>query len=227
MERDRATGGLRDLVLLTATLTPSGALSPGPLTASAVAAGAALGAVGGLLVALGHMIVEVPYVALLASSYRRIRSAVERRSRYMVAVAAAFMLFFAALLAVDAYRALRGDTSILAAGRGGGALGIAGSLAAGVMLTCCNPFFLLWWVTVGLPLVEGSAALGWRGFAVMYVVHVSFDYAWLGGLAALVGAAAGAVRVYGAILAVVAALLVYYALRFSVKIVEKGPGEAG
>jgi len=63
----------RDLVVETLLISPSGALSPGPLSAMAVAAGLALGALGGLAIALGHTLFELPYVALLLRLASRLR----------------------------------------------------------------------------------------------------------------------------------------------------------
>lgn len=51
----------------------------------------------------------------------------------------------------------------------------------GLLFTGLNPYFILWWFTIGLKLVSDAWALGlsWAGIAIMYMAHVWMDYAWL------------------------------------------------
>ena len=54
----------------------------------------------------------------------------------------------------------------------------------GVIFTGLNPYFILWWLTVGAQLILISlefAALA--GVVFMYLCHVWMDYAWLIGVA--------------------------------------------
>ena len=49
-----------------------------------------------------------------------------------------------------------------------------------------NPFFLIWWATVGSLLVTQALILGaFLGVLVMFGAHIWMDYAWLGGAASL------------------------------------------
>jgi threonine/homoserine/homoserine lactone efflux protein len=60
------------------------------------------------------------------------------------------------------------------------------ALVLGVGLTALNPYFILWWLTVGLGLVVQAVELGaLLGVLIMYVSHVWMDYAWLTGTAYL------------------------------------------
>ncbi len=195
------------MVVETLIVTPSGALSPGALSAAAVAVGAAgLGAAGGLLVALGHMAFELPYVGLLVFWAERLGRVMERLEKPLSLVVLGFALYFAVGL-LDAARSGAGVAGSVPL-PGGGA---AGAFLAGVVFTGFNPYFLAWWLTIGLPLVRGAAEGGARGFAAMYASHVWMDYAWLGLLAAGGGAAVGS-RFYPALLAGLALLLVVFAV---------------
>jgi len=53
---------------------------------------------------------------------------------------------------------------------------------AGILFTGINPFFFLWWLSVGIKLISDSIALlGYPiGIAFLFLVHVWMDYAWLG-----------------------------------------------
>jgi len=210
-----ATSSYVRLVGLTLAITPSGALSPGPLSASAVAVGALVGPLGGFVVAFGHMVVELPYVLLLYRLSSQFRVYLERFKVVLNAVVVAFLLFFSYMLLRDAISiALGGAPPALGSTVAGG--GLLGAFLTGVTLTGFNVYFLLWWLTVGYPLVEESAKLGLRGFTIMYSSHVWMDYAWLtllasGGLAIkLAGSTA-----YAALLAALALVLVFFATRIA------------
>lgn len=162
------------VVLISAT----GALSPGPLTAAAVALGINLGWRAGLLVALGHTLVELPYVILLAVLYNSISPFIQYYVvRYALSLLiASFNLFFAYLLLNDAIRY----------GKRGSTIGsdvvnkLRNPLIVGLTLTGLNPFFLIWWATVGMQLINSSILrYGLAGIPIMYVLHVWLDYVWL------------------------------------------------
>ncbi len=57
----------------------------------------------------------------------------------------------------------------------------------GIVFTGMNPFFLLWWLTVGWDLIAQALVVGLVGVLVMFAAHIWMDYAWLGGTATLAG----------------------------------------
>ncbi|MGC9071738.1 MAG: LysE family transporter, partial [Acidilobus sp.] len=94
----------------------------------------------------------------------------------------AFIAYFTATTLRDGVRALRGaaaEVRVADDPRGG-------PLMAGFLLTALNPFFLLWWLTVGLLLIEAASAMGLvLGYSIMYPSHVWMDYAWLAFVASM------------------------------------------
>ena len=207
----RGKASLREALLAAVTITPSGALSPGPLSASAVAAGVGLGVAGGLLVALGHLVVEAPYIVLVAKLYSAVEERMKKLAPILNAVAAAFTLYFAYLVGVDGYRLLtQGFT---------GSVGEAissplAALAAGVILTGANAYFLAWWLTVGKPIVDGMRSLPLGAATLVYATHYAYDLGWLALLAYMGGAlGSGGARILGAVLIALSLVLVYFALR--------------
>lgn len=217
----REDASIRSLIVKTLLITPSGAMSPGPLSTYAVAAGAVYGPLAGLLMAIGHTIAELPYVYVLVKSVERVKPYVERWKAPLNIIVSAFLLWFAYLLLVDALRGI---------GSSGGPSSLAFSpLVAGIVLTAFNPYFLAWWATVGYPLIKDAASLGSRGLGIMYASHVWMDYVWLLALAAGGGASRllGEV-VYRGLLAVLALILVYFASEMIAdalknQLVRKGP----
>ena len=209
MLRSQEQDSILRAALKTIVLSGSGALSPGPLSASAVALGAVYGWIGGLLVALGHMLFELPYVAVLIAGTAFLERILGGKKRNLLEIiAGGFMLFFAyGLISLALSRgSLSGSgTPLLFAGKG-----LFAPLLVGFVLTALNPYFLAWWLTVGKPIVEEAGSSRTR-FAFIYSSHVWMDYAWLGGLALLAYKGRSlSERLLDAVQLVLAALLVYY-----------------
>jgi threonine/homoserine/homoserine lactone efflux protein len=58
-----------------------------------------------------------------------------------------------------------------------------GPFATGLILTAANPYFLLWWATIGLKLSSDAWQRGPLVFMAFAVVHWLCDAAWLTALA--------------------------------------------
>ncbi len=175
--------GLWRVALITLIVTPSGALSPGPLSASAIAIGFKLSVLGGLLVALGHMAVELPYVLILFMFFERVVSLINRLEKPLSIVVALFILFFSFDLIATGVKVLISGHVAVSSTLFLGETPLA-AIMLGVVFTGGNVYFLLWWVSVGFELIRSAQEHGARGFAVMYAAHVWMDYVWLAFLAA-------------------------------------------
>ncbi len=88
-----------------------------------------------------------------------------------------------------------------------------GATIAGIVFTGLNPYFLLWWATIGLPLIEKAVRGGPKLLAIMYASHVWLDYAWLGLLAAAASTALLHPLTYAALLLFLAAILLWFGTR--------------
>jgi threonine/homoserine/homoserine lactone efflux protein len=49
----------------------------------------------------------------------------------------------------------------------------------GLILSASNPYFLLWWATVGLNLAKDAAGLGYIAIILFAMVHSLCDMGWL------------------------------------------------
>jgi threonine/homoserine/homoserine lactone efflux protein len=52
------------------------------------------------------------------------------------------------------------------------------SLFAGIWTTAVNPGFILWWITIGTTLILNAQIFGLLGFSVFAVVHWLCDFVW-------------------------------------------------
>ena len=56
-----------------------------------------------------------------------------------------------------------------------------GPLIIGIIFTAMNPFFLIWWLTVGLKLIYDSVYIFGviEGVLILFILHIWMDYVWL------------------------------------------------
>ncbi len=195
----------------------SGALAPGPLTVATIIAGSNGGARSGLLIAIGHTIVEFPYVFLLVLLANR--GIVEYITGnftlkvILAVIALVFILYFGYLTFVEGYNIVRkGELSVSSLNTKSRFSGIiTNPLIVGIVLTGLNPQFLAWWATIGLSLILSVAKYVniLQFLPIFYISHVWIDYAWLISLAYL--SRKGVLRLgrkYGYVLEVLAIVLV-------------------
>ncbi len=114
---------------------------------------------------------------------------------------------------LDAARAYRGELVFEA---GEGPVTTVAALAAGVVLTGGNAYFLAWWLSAGKPIIDTVMGLPPAARAAVYAVHYSFDVVWLVVLAYMGGAAASLGSLTLATLySILAFILAYFGLRLA------------
>ena len=145
----------------------SGALAPGPVTAAAIGMGSR-NRFAGTLMALGHGAIEFPLMVLLIFGVGRLLT--------LPPVEIGIGLFgggFLMFLAVQMFRGLRvSETQDIQVTR-------SGPFVAGVLLSGGNPYFLIWWATVGLMLITTAREFGVWAFVLFALAHWSCDLIWL------------------------------------------------
>lgn len=152
----------------------SGAASPGPVTMMTVAASAQVGWRAGPLIATGHSLLELGLVAGLAVG---LGAALQHTwLTATVSVAGGAMLLW---MAWTTLRSVRMASRLALTPEVPAARTWRQLLVAGVALSLANPFWLLWWITVGATYVLAAlrqASL--LGLAAFYVGHILADYSW-------------------------------------------------
>lgn len=191
-------------------VTASGALAPGPLFAANLLQGAKGGLKSGFMMSVGHTLVELPLVILIALGISSVMS-FPGFSLVVGLVGGCALIGFGLVQIVGAARHRIKLDEVQEAGIQKKAF------VLGVGLTALNPYFILWWLTVGLGLVFQAVELGaLLGVLIMYVSHVWMDYAWLIGTAYL--SARGTIliggRGYRLLLLGLAAFLIYFGVGF-------------
>jgi len=171
-----------DLFTFIATVvvvTASGALAPGPLFFTNITQGAKSGAKGGLVFSLAHTVVEFSLIVVLALGLLTVAHQPVIMSVIGV-VGGVALIVFGVLQVRDSL-----SSKHVAVQHGSGALS-RNPFLLGLIFTGLNPYFIIWWLTAGLPLIRQALAFAaLAGVVLMYVAHVWMDYAWLIGTAYL------------------------------------------
>ena len=150
-------------------ISASGVMSPGPLFAANVMYGLREGKISGIKMAVGHTIVEFPLILLLGIGFFSIESIPEIRTAITILGAAGLFVF--AILQIRSVTKQKFNLET----RSG-----QGPFVAGIILSALNPFFIIWWLTIGLVLISESIQIfGIIGIVILFLFHIWMDYAWL------------------------------------------------
>jgi len=209
-----------DLATFVATVivvTASGALAPGPLFFGLLMHGSKQGAKAGFSCAVGHMLIEFPLV--LALSLGLLAAASQPTIKYSIGLFGGLGLIGFGVLQI--YDTVKGKTEFGEPPRQGSIPG--SSLILGLALTGLNPYFILWWLTIGSVLiVQALAFAAIAGVLIMYVSHVWMDYAYLTAIAHLGKKSRKIIgsRYYKLVLVGFGLVLIYFGSTFIVNIVR-------
>ncbi|MGB4315197.1 MAG: LysE family transporter, partial [bacterium] len=151
----------------------SGAMMPGPLLTVAINQSLRRGIVVGPLISLGHGLMEILVVgALLVGLGQLLEHGL---------VAAAVALGGGLVLAWMGYGMIRegwqGEIS-LDLEQGKEQRDGKGAFAAGVVATVANPYWLLWWATIGANFVALARQGGALGLVSFFSGHILADFLW-------------------------------------------------
>jgi threonine/homoserine/homoserine lactone efflux protein len=153
-------------LIQTVLISLSGVMAPGPITAVTVGKGSS-SPYAGAFVAVGHGIVEFPLMAAVYFGAGYLVSVAPVKAA-VFSLGGAFLLF----MGVGMLRSI-GVIRVESPGSGGA------PVAAGILLSLWNPYFLVWWATVGAALITQAIKFGPAGFLLFAIVHWMCDAVWL------------------------------------------------
>ena len=138
---------------------------PGPLFAVTVEK-AAKRKTAGLLIAVGHGIVEFPLMFFIY--FWLSRFVIPEVVPIAVGVVGGLLMMY---MGVNTFRNRHDASQKVEVPR-------QESLFAGIWTTAVNPGFILWWITIGTALIMNAQIFGLLGFSVFAVVHWLCDFLW-------------------------------------------------
>lgn len=167
----------------------SGAMMPGPLLTVTIGESARRGFLAGPLIVLGHAILELALILALAGGLTVLLTTA-RVSHIIAVLGGAFLLYMGAGMVRDA---AAGRVSLKMTGQDGtqseNGEGSTGSVEpavqkrmhpvlAGILVSVSNPYWTLWWATVGLGYITLSLQRGTLGLTSFFTGHILADLVW-------------------------------------------------
>lgn len=195
-----------EFAVLVIVISASGVMAPGPLFAANVSYGLREGTKAGCKMAIGHTIVELPLVILLGIGVFSLESFPEFRN--IISIFGAITLFvFAAIQIRTIFE--KKELTLLNLKQG--------PLIAGITLSALNPFFIIWWLTIGFKLIS-EAMLMWAfvGILIVFALHIWMDFVWLGTVSFLASKSSKILsnRNYKILMTGLSLMLIYFGITF-------------
>ena len=161
-------------------VSTSGVLSPGPLFFINILYGSKYGIFVGLKIASGHAIVEFPLIIVLSYSLYSFSYTLHVSDiifKFIGLSGGIFLILFSILQITSILK----DKSTNSQAITNPKFNIKNPIFAGLIFTILNPFFLVWWLTIGSKLISDSVInFGIiEGILIVFLSHIWMDYFWL------------------------------------------------
>jgi threonine/homoserine/homoserine lactone efflux protein len=199
-----------EFAVLVIIISASGVMSPGPLFAANITYGLREGFRSGIKIAIGHSIVELPLVILLGIGAFSLETFPE--FRVIISIFGAITLFGFASMQIKSI--FKKNTDISTKPK-------HGPIITGILFSALNPFFIVWWLTIGFKLIS-DAMLIWAfaGILIVFVLHIWMDFVWLGMVAFFASKSVKIIsnRNYKIMIAGLSVVLIYFGIMFLIEI---------
>lgn len=145
----------------------SGVMAPGPITAVVVGKGSQ-SPHAGAWVAIGHGIVEIPLVVAVFYGVGNLVDIPYLQS--VIGIAGGLFILW---MGISMLRSVRLDLRVDREQKYS-----QSPVMAGIVFTAGNPYFLVWWLTIGAALILRSVEFGLWGFVAFALGHWLCDLLW-------------------------------------------------
>jgi threonine/homoserine/homoserine lactone efflux protein len=156
----------------------TGALMPGPMLTLVISSVAQKGFKTAVFIVLGHSLLEL---LIVASFYLGVLKYLDNALAVKIisVVGGAFLIYMAISIIVSVARKkikLDLDTKNITQN-----LGVKGTLiitGKGILISLANPYWYVWWMTIGAAFMVKSVQHSFGGVASFYTGHILADFIW-------------------------------------------------
>jgi threonine/homoserine/homoserine lactone efflux protein len=197
--------GAADMLVLGFLIGLTGAIAPGPTLVATINASVKGGWTAGPKVTFGHIAVEVLMVVVIVAGLSVILSGY---SVLIAGIGGAALIVFGILTIAGARHAAIGVAADVSQQ--------AGPVLAGLVTSISNPYFWIWWLSVGSAMLIGATEGGIVAMAAFIAGHWSADLSWYTLVSASIhkGRFLLGVREYRVVLAACGAFLIAFGLYY-------------
>ena len=151
----------------------SGAIMPGSLLTYTLDKTIKIGAKAGLLISIGHALLELVLVILIFLGLGKYLGTAFAQLTIGI-LGGIVLLFFGVSMVRDSYL---GKVCIDFKNEANGKCG--NILIGGALISAANPYFIVWWAAVGLGLIMNAYnTFGLIGVILFYLGHIMSDFSW-------------------------------------------------
>lgn len=188
----------------------SGAMSPGPYLTVTIARTLREGRLAALLMLVGHAILEAALLVGFAFGLASVLK-LPTVSAVMSVVGGAVLLWMGGSLLWGVWRG-----TVVADLSASESTSRVGPVAHGALVSLSNPYWTLWWATIGITLAIKGLEFGPVGVLAFFVGHEIADIAWYSVVIFAVSAGRHLLsdRIYRGVMAVLACFLLYLGATF-------------
>lgn len=195
----------------------SGAMSPGPYLTVTIARTVQRGWLSAGLMLVGHALLEATLLVGFAFGLQRFLQLPPVTTAMALAGGAVLLWMGYGLLTTSWTGEIARDLEVAEHTGEQPVTSHVGSIAHGAIVSLSNPYWTLWWATIGIKLASDGLAIGPVGVAAFFLGHQLADWSWY----ALVIAAASRGKelltpvLYRSIMGTLALFLIYIGVRFA------------
>ena len=156
----------------------SGALMPGPVLTVTISQSATRGWIVGPLVVLGHGILELSLVVAIVYGLGQVLT--HRPVIGAIGITGGIVLLWMG------WSMLRGARKASLVLEGEKRKTSIHPVWAGILSSLSNPYWIVWWATIGLSYIAFSMKYGMMGISSFYTGHILSDFVWYAFVSSLV-----------------------------------------
>jgi threonine/homoserine/homoserine lactone efflux protein len=188
----------------------SGAIMPGPLLIVTIAQTAKKGIWSAIFLTIGHAILEATLIAGLVLGLIKL---VQKEIIFIIVGLAggAMLIWMGTMLAKSALS--RKDIAFLSEDKNRSR---SSPLLSGILVSLSNPYWILWWLTIGLAYLIAAIKFGIAGIILFFTGHILADFIWYGfvGFAIVTGRKFFNQMVFKVIFGICGAFLLFWGGKF-------------
>lgn len=190
----------------------TGAMAPGPLLTVTIGEALKRGGIAGFQLALGHSVPEFFLVILIVLGFTHWLA---NNAVYgIISLFGGVLLVFMAISTMKSIPGYTLDRDLKVEPK------TIHPVILGATVTLSNPYWFMWWLTVGVGYVIFAKDLGLWGIVLFFLGHISSDFAWYGFVA--YGVRMGGKVLRTSILKIVLLISSLFLLLFGVIFFHKG-----
>jgi len=148
----------------------TGAMAPGPLLTITIGESAKRGGIVGPLVVLGHGILELALLALIVFGVANFLNNPMIFS--VIAFLGGFVLVYMGYGIIRSLKNYRLSELNITTNQG------INPVITGIIVSLSNPYWFIWWITIGMGYVLFARDLGMAGVIAFFIGHILSDLVW-------------------------------------------------